>query len=106
MHAMAYQWTVGTKGVVGTTGVTECEGDEGEVGGENPVSGRTSRPECVDILRMSGVTRQLETFENTGKCERDMECHVTKGGSLSSADITQAVLTRCYATGKGRITVR
>jgi hypothetical protein len=51
------------KGVFGAIGVTECEGEEGEVGGENPVNGRTSRPDSLDILRMSGVPRQLETFD-------------------------------------------
>jgi hypothetical protein len=50
---------------------------------------------------MSGVPRQLETFEVAGKLERDMGCHVTKSGRLSPADITQATLTRCYTTGEG-----
>jgi hypothetical protein len=89
------------KGVVGAAVVTECEGDKGEVGGENPVSGRTSRRDRVDILLMSGVPRQLGTFDVAGKRECDMGCHVTKGGRLPPADITQATLTRCYPTGEG-----
>jgi hypothetical protein len=68
-----------TVAVVGSDGAGHILGPDGEVREvwrEKPCNTRSSRTDCICVLRMCYITGQLETINVPGHGEIDMGSHV------------------------------